>query len=170
MCRREMSTRKTQVSFPRMARLLIVHHTPSPPMRALLEAALAGTREPELAGVEVITRPALTTGAADVLAADGYLLATPANFGYMSGALKHAFDTFYYPVLGETTGRPFGFWVHGNDDTAGAVRAISAITSGLGWTPAAAPLSLTGAPDRAALAAVRDLASTVTVALLDAPS
>jgi multimeric flavodoxin WrbA len=149
-----------------VARLLIIHHTPSPPTRALLESALAGTGEPELAAVEVVTRPALTAGAADVLSADGYLLATPANFGYMSGALKHAFDTFYYPVLGETAGRPYGLWVHGNDDTAGAIHAITAIVSGLGWTPVAAPLSITGAPDRAALAAVRDLASTVAAALL----
>jgi NAD(P)H-dependent FMN reductase len=39
----------------------------------------------------VVIRPALTAAAADVLAADGYLLGTPANIGYMSGALKHFF-------------------------------------------------------------------------------
>jgi NAD(P)H-dependent FMN reductase len=150
-----------------MPRLLVIHHTPSPPVRALLEAALAGTREPELAAVDVVTRPALTVSAVDVLQADGYLLGTPANFGYMSGALKHAFDTFYYPVLGETLGRPFGFWVHGNDDTAGAIRAITALTGGLGWAPVAKGLSILGAPDKAALTAVQELASTVAVTLLN---
>jgi multimeric flavodoxin WrbA len=149
-----------------MARLLIVHHTPSPPTRALLEAAIEGTREPELAEVEVVTRAALATTAVDVLQADAYLLATPANFGYMSGALKHAFDTFYYPVLGETEGRPFGFWVHGNDSTEGAVRAITSLTSGLGWQPVAKPLEIHGAPDQASRAAVRELASTVAAALV----
>jgi len=147
--------------------LLLIHHTPSPPTRALVEAALAGTQEPELAAVDVVTRPALTVTAVDVLQADGYLLGTPANFGYMSGALKHAFDTFYYPVLGETTGRPFGLWVHGNDDTTGAIRAVTALTGGLGWVPVARPLTVTGAPDAAALTAVRDLASTVAVTLLE---
>ncbi len=37
----------------------------------------------------MVRRPALTLSAADVLAADGYLLGSPANLGYMSGALKH---------------------------------------------------------------------------------
>ena len=52
-----------------------------------------------------------------MLDADGYLLGTPANLGYMSGALKHFFDQIYYPCLDATVGRPFGVWVHGNDDT-----------------------------------------------------
>ena len=54
-----------------------------------------------------------------MLEADGVLLGTPANIGYMSGALKHFFDTVYYPCLDATVGLPFGVYVHGNDDTAG---------------------------------------------------
>ena len=75
-----------------MARLLIVHHTSSPSMQAMLEAVLAGAGHDDIEGVEVVTRPALTASAVDVLGADGYLLGTPANIGYMSGALKHFFD------------------------------------------------------------------------------
>ena len=52
-----------------------------------------------------------------MLEADGYLLGTPANLGYMSGALKHFFDQIYYPCLDATSGRPFGVYVHGNNDT-----------------------------------------------------
>jgi multimeric flavodoxin WrbA len=48
--------------------------------------------------VEACVRLALSAGAADVLAADGVLLGTPANIGYMSGALKHFFDTVYTPA------------------------------------------------------------------------
>lgn len=148
-----------------MPRLLVVHHTPSPATRALLEEVLAGARHPELAGVDVAVSPALSTGAADVLAADGYLLGTPANFGYMSGALKHFFDTVYYPCLDATAGRPFGLWVHGNDDVAGAVRAVRALTGGLGWRPVAAALEVTGPVDAAVREAARDLGGTVAATL-----
>ena len=148
-----------------MPRLLVVHHTPSPATRALLEEVVAGARHPDLAGVDVTVRPALSAGTAEVLAADGYLLGTPANFGYMSGALKHFFDTVYYPCLDATAGRPFGLWVHGNDDVAGAVRAVRSITGGLGWRAAAPVLEVTGAVDAAVREAARDLGATVAATL-----
>ncbi|NLU63333.1 flavodoxin family protein [Rhodococcus sp. HNM0563] len=69
--------------------LLVVHHTPSPFMQAMFEAVLAGATDPEIEGVTVIRRPALTVSPIDMLEADGYLLGTPANLGYISGALKH---------------------------------------------------------------------------------
>jgi NAD(P)H-dependent FMN reductase len=155
-----------------MARLLVVHHTPSPAMQELLEAALAGARDPALAelgsSVEVATRPALTAGPVDALSADGYLLGTPANIGYISGALKHFFDTIYYPSLEATRGRAFGAWVHGNLDTTGAVRALDTITGGLQWQPVRPVIEIVGQPSKADRAAVRDLASLVTVMVAQA--
>jgi NAD(P)H-dependent FMN reductase len=147
-------------------RLLVVHHTPSPPTRLLLEEVLAGARDPDLAGLDVVVKPALVTTAVDVLEADGYLLGTPANFGYMSGALKHMFDTVYYPCLDATSGRPTALWVHGNDDTAGAVRSVTALTTGLGWKPVSRPLEVTGAPDAAARESCRELGGTLAATLL----
>jgi NAD(P)H-dependent FMN reductase len=144
-------------------RLLVVHHTPSPALQALLEAAREGVALVE--EVELTVRPALSAGAADLLAADGVLLGTPANIGYMSGALKHFFDTVYYPCLEATVGLPFGVYVHGNDDTAGALKGIATITGALRWKQAAAPLSLVGAPGPAELEAVRELAATIAVQL-----
>ena len=117
--------------------LLIVHHTPSPHCQEMFEAVLSGATDPEIAGVEVVRRAALTCSAADMLAADGYLLGTPANLGYISGALKHAFDGAYYQILDSTRGRPFGLYLHGNEGTEGAERAVAAITNGLGWEQAA---------------------------------
>ena len=69
--------------------LLVVHHTPSPGTRELLEAVLAGTHDSEIQGVDVEVRPALAATVPDMLDADGYLFGTTANLGYMSGALKH---------------------------------------------------------------------------------
>ena len=82
-----------------MKRLLIVHHTPSPHCQEMFEAVVAGATAPEIEGVEVVRRPALTVSPADMLEADGYLLGTPANLGYMSGALKHYLGR--YPSIGE---------------------------------------------------------------------
>lgn len=151
-----------------MRRLLVVHHTPSPATQALLEAVLAGARDPEIEGVEVVTRPALVATALDVLEADGVLLGTPANIGYMSGALKHFFDGIYYPVLQDKVGLPYGLWVHGGDDTTGAVRAVERVVTGLSWKPAAAPVSVTGTPDRAAFERCRELGA-VLAATLEEP-
>src|SRR5438874_3282343 len=96
---------------------------------------MTGAREAHdpAAPVDVVARPALSATAVDVLGADGYLLGTPANLGYMSGALKHFFDQVYYPCLEATRRRPYGLFVHGNEDTTGAVRAIETITTGLQW-------------------------------------
>ncbi|HEV7726733.1 MAG TPA: flavodoxin [Modestobacter sp.] len=146
-----------------MPRLLVVHHTPSPNLQALLEAVREGAAMVE--EVELVVRPALSAGPADLLGADGVLLGTPANIGYMSGALKHFFDTVYYPCLDATVGLPYGVYVHGGDDTSGALSSIQRITGALRWKQVAAPLSLTGAPGPADLEACRELAATVAVNL-----
>ncbi|HEY6933437.1 MAG TPA: flavodoxin family protein [Marmoricola sp.] len=134
-----------------MARLLVIHHSPTRGVAALTEAALAGTRDDSIEGVQVVERRALdfATGAAsheDLLAADGYLIGTTANFGYMSGALKHVFDSTFLQIGGAldasgggtesdgaTRGRPFGLYVHGRYDTTGAVRSVLSIIGALGW-------------------------------------
>ena len=148
-----------------MPRLLLVHHTASPSLHSMLDAARSGATDDAIEGVEVVMRAALSATASDVLAADGYLLGTPANLGYMSGALKHFFDQIYYPCLEETIGRPFGVYVHGNLDTTGARRSIEAVTTGLQWRLAAAPVSVIGEPTRADLDAGRELGATIAAGL-----
>jgi multimeric flavodoxin WrbA len=101
-----------------------------------------------------VVRPALAATLPDMLDADGYLFGTTANFGYMSGALKHFFDTVYYPSLDHVAGRPYGLWVHGNNDTVGAAAAVEKLATGLALTKAADVLEVTGPID----ATVRDRA------------
>lgn len=150
-----------------MPRLLFVHHTPSPATHGLFEAARTGATDPQIHGVEVVARPALAATAVDVLEAGGYLLGTPANLGYISGALKHFFDTIYYPCLDATAGRPFGVYVHGNDDTTGALEAIDVITTGLRWHAVQAPVSVVGAPTKEDLDACWELGAGVAAMLAE---
>ena len=149
-----------------MARLLIVHHTPSPSVQAMFEAVVAGATTDEIEGVELVRRPALSASAGDALAADGYILGTPANLGMMSGALKVFFDLAYYPCLDATRGRPFGLYVHGNSDTTGAVRGIESVTTGLGWAKVTPVVSVAGEPSRADLQACWELGATVAAGLV----
>src|SRR5437870_11078350 len=128
-----------------MPSVLIVHHSPTRSLRSLTDAVLAGAHDDALNGVEVVDRPALEATADDVLAADGYVLGTSANFGYMSGALKHFFDSTFLAIGGAlddsggagtsdsvTKGRPYGLYLHGRYDLTGAIRSVQSIVQALG--------------------------------------
>jgi multimeric flavodoxin WrbA len=149
-----------------VAKLLIVHHTPSPSVQAMFEAVVAGATTDEIEGVEVIRRPALAATVPDALEADGYILGTPANLGMMSGALKVFFDLAYYPCLDATRGRPFGLYVHGNNDTTGAIRGIESVTTGLGWAKATDTVTVIGEPAKDDLQRCWELGATVAATLM----
>ena len=161
-----------------MARLLVVHHAPTPSVRSLAEAVLAGANDDAIEGVEVVVRAALEASAADVLAADGYLLGTTANFGYMSGALKHFFDTIFLEAGGSLADdgsagardggrKPFGLWVHGRHDTTGAVRSVESIVQALGWRRSAEVLSVLGDVGEPEREAAHELGGTLAALLGD---
>jgi hypothetical protein len=148
-----------------MPTLLVVHHTTSPSLDTMCRAARDGAADPAIEGVDVVVRAALAATAVDVLGADGYLLGTPANLGYMSGALKHFFDQIYYPCLEATIGRPFGLFVHGNSDTGGAVRAVEMVTTGLRWRRVQAPVEVIGDPAPADVDACYELGAILAAGL-----
>lgn len=149
-----------------MSHVLLVHHAPSPRLRGILEALEGGLAHPELEGIGLESVPALAATDDHVLRADGYVLLTPANFGYMSGALKHFFDRTYYTCEGTVTGRPYALCVHGDNDTTGAVSSVERIATGWGLTAVAPALEITGEPDAGALEAAADAAATVAAHLL----
>lgn len=150
-----------------MARLLVVHHSPTPNLQRITDAVVQGASDEAIEGVEVIVRQALEATIEDVLAADGYLLGTSANIGYISGALKHFFDITFDVASKETAKRPFGYYVHGRSDTSGAERAMESITTGLGWRKVADPLCFLGEPEERHLDRARDLGATVAATLMD---
>lgn len=147
-----------------MPTLLVVHHTPSPAMQALLEAARAGIAMVD--DVNVVTQPALSATASDLLAADGVLLGTPANMGYMSGALKHFFDCVYYPCLEATVGMPYAVYIHGQNNTTGAARSIEQVTTAMKWRAVAEPLTVIGEPTATDREAVSELGATLAATLV----
>ncbi|MDQ1248961.1 MAG: hypothetical protein QG597_3335 [Actinomycetota bacterium] len=146
--------------------LLVVHHTVSPACEAMLEAVLDGTRAEGLEEVAVRVRPALAATDVDVLAAQAFLLGTPANIGYMSGALKHFFDQVYYPCRLATAGAGYGLYVHGNSGLDGATRSVSTVAKGMGWQRRAAPVEVRGEPTADDLQQCWDLGATVAAGLL----
>ncbi|TCJ28049.1 flavodoxin family protein [Nocardioides jejuensis] len=165
-----------------MARLLVVHHSPSRSLQSLTDAVVAGAHDDSIEGVEVVVRPALEANADDVLAADGYLLGTTANFGYMSGALKHFFDSTFLqiggqlgddgstegaPATGVTAKRPFGLYLHGRYDLTGAIRSVTSITGALGWRQGYDVLGVLGEVTNAHLEAAYELGGTIAALVSD---
>jgi multimeric flavodoxin WrbA len=166
-----------------MARLLVVHHSPTGAVRQLTESVVAGTRDEAIEGVEVVVLEALAfargeASAEDLLAADGYVLGTTANFGYMSGAMKHVFDSTFLQVggalapdgsgghgEGATKGRPFGLYVHGRYDTTGAVRSVLSLTGALQWRQGYDVLEVLGDVSNQHAAAAYELGATLAALL-----
>lgn len=162
-----------------MARLLVLHHSPTRSLQALTDAVVAGAHDDALEPVEVHVLDALAfargeAGPDDLLAADGYVVGTTANFGYMSGALKHVFDSTFLQVggaldasggaddsTGRTSGRPYGLYVHGRYDTTGAVRSVQSIVGALGWRQGYTVLEALGDITDAHLQAAYELGGTI---------
>ncbi|MGJ9421618.1 flavodoxin family protein [Aeromicrobium sp. CF3.5] len=165
-----------------MVRLLVVHHSPTPNTQHLLDAVVAGASDESIQGVDIVVRHALQGTDAEmtdaVLAADGYVLVTPANFGYMSGALKHFFDTIFLTAGGSLADdgsadagpagrKPYGLLVHGRYDTTGAVRSVQSIVQALGWQQQAEVVEILGDVDEAGREAATELGGTLAALLSD---
>ncbi len=146
-------------------RLLVVSHSKTGGTARMLEAVLAGAHDDAIEGVEVVVSAALHTGPDDVRAADALILGTPENFGYMSGALKHFFDSVYHEVIEDTRGLPYALFVKAGNDGSGAVRAIEPLTTGLGWRQVLPPVVAVGELTAAHLSACTELGATVSAGL-----
>lgn len=125
-------------------RLLVVAHVPSENTQRLLDAVMRGAASSEIEGVDAEHLKPLEAGPEDVLRADGIILGTTENFGYMSGALKDFFDRVYYPCLEQTQGLPFALYIRAGMDGTGTRVAVTKITTGLRWKPIQDPVVFRG--------------------------
>ena len=123
-----------------MKTLLIVYHSVTGGTQQMAQAAAAGARSATDQAVNVRLMHASQAGPDDVLAADGYLFATPENLAAVSGVMKDFFDRSYYPVLDRINGRPYGVLVCAGSDGSNAARQIDRIAKGWRLKPVAAPL------------------------------
>jgi multimeric flavodoxin WrbA len=112
-----------------MRNLLIVYHTGGVKTAQMAEAVAQGARAE--GGVNVILKRCADAGPEDVLAADGLILGTPENFGYMSGMMKDFLERVFYPCEGKINGRPWALFVGAGQDGTGAVTSVERIVAGL---------------------------------------
>ena len=85
----------------------------------------------------------------------------------IEGSLKHFFDTVYYPSLDHVAGRPYGLWVHGNNDTVGAANAVDKVAIGLALNKAADVLEVIGTIDAGVRERAYELGGTLAATLME---
>jgi multimeric flavodoxin WrbA len=110
--------------------LLIVYHTKTGNTGRLADAVHRGAASETGGTVEIRLREAREAGAADLLWADGVLLGTPENFGYMAGAMKDFLDRTFYEVEGKLQPLPCGIFISAGNDGSGALSSLRRIVKG----------------------------------------
>ena len=139
-----------------MRTLLIVAHSATGGTRQMAAAAARGAA-PE-AGVHTRLLSATEAQPADVLAADGFLFATPENLAAIAGLMKDFFDRCYYPALDRLNGRPYASLICAGTDGSNAARQIARIATGWRLRAVAEPLIvLTGAQTAEAIQAPKTI-------------
>src|ERR1700722_8359202 len=120
-----------------MKALLIVYLSMTGGTQQMAHAASAGARaEP---GVSVSLLRAAEARAEDVLAADGYIFATPENLAGMSGMMKYFFDRTYYAAFERINGRAFVTLIRAARDGRNAAQQIDRTPAGWRLKPIADP-------------------------------
>ena len=148
-----------------MKHLLIVFHSKTGNTRQLANAVIDGASSDDVGGVEVRVLRAADAGPEDLLWADGLLLGTPENFGYLSGALKDFLDRTFYEVEGKLTPLPYAIFVSAGNDGTGAVRAMERIANGYPFLAVQAPLIARGTPTPEDLDSCRELGQAIAMGL-----
>ena len=94
----------------------------------MAQAAAAGAATESAVRVRLVH--ATQAHAVDVLAADGFIFATPENLAAISGLMKDFFDRTYYPALDRVNGLPYASLICAGSDGNNAARQIDCIATG----------------------------------------
>lgn len=108
--------------------MLIIYHSQSGNTLKLVDWCKVGILREEAINLRTIHAPDVTLE--DVINADGILLATPENFGTMSGLLKDFFERTYYPAREFQLNKPYALLISCETDGTGTDRQIQSIASG----------------------------------------
>ncbi len=127
-----------------MKQLLVVYHTQTGNTGRLAEAVRRGAENELVTDVALRYLTAAAAGPDDLLWADGLILGTPENFGYMSGGMKDFLDRTFYPVEGKILSLPYAVFISAGNDGSGALRAIRRIANGYPFREVQEPLIARG--------------------------
>ena len=147
-----------------MKNLLLIYSSQTGHTEAMVSAVRDGVAEFS-DSVDLRCLHGLAAGLDDLLWAQGLLIGTPENFGYMSGAVKDFLDRTYYPAQGKVTGLPYAVFVNAENDGTGAVKAIERIALGYGWSKVAEAVIVKGELDDRTRASCIELGQTLAVGL-----
>ncbi len=145
--------------------LLIVFYSQSGTTERMADAVIRGAQHPDVEGVEVRALSALDAGADDLLWCDAFILGTPENFGYMSGAMKYFLDRVFYPCENKVGGKPWAMFIRAGNDGTGAISSIRRILTGLAVKEVQEPVLIAGEFDEARLAECEELGMTMAAGL-----
>lgn len=131
----------------------------------MADAVIRGAKSSDIEGVEVREKSALEADGDDLLWADAFIIGSPENFGYMSGAVKYFLDRSYYDCEGKMDGKAFALFIKAGNDGSGAISSIRRILTGLAVKEVQEPLLIVGEFDDSRLVECEELGLTVAAGL-----
>jgi len=131
----------------------------------MADAVLRGAGNSDVQGVEVRAKSALDACGDDLLWADAFIIGSPENFGYMSGAVKYFLDRSFYECEGKMAGKAFALFIKAGNDGSGAIGSIRRILTGLAVKEVQEPVLFVGEFDESRLAECEELGLTMAAGL-----
>jgi len=131
----------------------------------MADAVIRGAQSADIEGVEVRVKSALEASGDDLLWADAFIIGTPENFGYMSGAVKYFLDRSYYECEGKIDGKAFALFIRAGNDGSGAISSIRRILTGLAVKEVQEPVLIVGEFDESRVVECEELGLTIAAGL-----